>query len=208
MNAEPGQRDLLLYFQNGSAANARRRDWRQGHACPSLSPQRLARASASAARLAADHALDASAATTAPASGRSPSLGVAVVGSDRGGRGLRRARQDKGATGARSRRVGLPRHRRRRRKPDCDPNDWGRSRIPRHKNKPAVFVSVDAAYIRRLDSIAARDRRGRGAREGSDVRQLAVLGAAHMLNRRLMPGSRKLGEPDRRDSSGGEQPGG
>lgn len=70
-----------------------------------------------------------------------------------------------------------------------------------------MFVPVDGAGVRRFDRIAARDRRRRVARNGSDVRQLAVLGTAHVLNRRLMPGSRELGEPERCYGRRDEQPG-
>ncbi len=144
-------------------------------------------------------------ATTAAAGERSPPLRAAVVESGRGRRSLGRARQDECATGARDGGCGLLHHRRRRGKPDRNPHDHRRGGVPQRENEPAVIVPVDRSDVRGLDRVAPRGRRRCMVRDRSDVRELSVLGTAYVLDRQLVPPSRKLGEPDRRNAGYGEQ---
>ena len=113
-------------------------------------------------------------------------------------RGLGGAREDERATTHGSHDRRRPGPRRGGRGSDGRAHDRRRRALLRGEQQRAVLVSVDGGERRRADRRAGShpDRRGGGGRR--DVDQLAMLRAAHVLDRGLVLGQRQLREADHR----------
>ena len=138
-----------------------------------------------------------------------PSLLRMPDGLRRGRRGLRRACQDERTPRTRRRIASAPHDGRRRREPRGRPQDLLLNAPSERERHSAVIVPLGRSGLG-AGKRGARDtarRRCFLARECSDMRHLAVLGAAYVLHAGLVPGCRELRETDRGNQRCREQPG-
>jgi hypothetical protein len=122
-----------------------------------------------------------------------------------GRRGLGRARQDACASRTRREVARLAGDRRRRRPADGRTNDRDVELLPDNAATRTVFVRVERLDVHAAHGVERSSFRDREAARRRDVRQLAVLGAAHVLNGQLVPGAGDGRARDGRDHSEREQ---